>query len=118
MEEHLPARSSLRVTLDPPSRRSRLPIVVLYSATLALSAALVFMVQPMFARFVLPLLGGTPAVWTTAMLFFQSLLLGAYLYAHWSTRHLGPRRQAALHLVLVFAALVVLPLGVPEGWIP
>jgi hypothetical protein len=93
-------------------------MVALYSATLALSAALVFMVQPMFARFVLPLLGGTPAVWTTAMLFFQSALLMAYLYAHWSTRRLGPRRQAALHLVLVFGALLVLPLGVPDSWTP
>ena len=82
------------------------------------SATLVFMVQPMFARFVLPLLGGTPAVWTTAMLFFQTALLLAYLYAHWSTRRFGPRRQAALHLALVAAALLVLPLGVPDGWIP
>jgi hypothetical protein len=97
---------------------SRLPMVALYSATLVLSAALVFMVQPMFARFVLPLLGGTPAVWTTAMLFFQTILLLAYLYAHWTTRRFGPRRQAALHLALAFAALLVLPLGVPEGWTP
>ena len=100
------------------AQRSRLPMVALYSATLMLSAGLVFMVQPMFARFVLPLLGGTPAVWTTAMLFFQSALLLAYLYAHWSTRRFGARRQAAIHLALVFAALVFLPLGVPDGWIP
>jgi hypothetical protein len=119
MEEQLHhARSSATSVLAPAVRRRGLGMVALYSATLALSAALVFMVQPMFARFVLPLLGGTPAVWTTAMLFFQSALLLAYLYAHWSTRRLGPRRQAALHLVLVFAALLVLPLGVPESWIP
>jgi hypothetical protein len=97
---------------------ARLPAVVLYSATLAASAALVFMVQPMFARFVLPLLGGTPAVWTTAMLFFQTLLLAAYVYADWSIRRLGARRQAALHLALVAAALLVLPVGVPDGWTP
>ena len=87
-------------------------MVALFSATLrGERRTLVFMVQPMFARFVLPLLGGTPAVWTTAMLFFQTALLLAYLYAHWSTRRFGPRRQAALHLALVAAALLVLPLG-------
>jgi spermidine synthase len=97
---------------------ARVPVVALYSATLAVSAALVFMLQPMFARFVLPMLGGTPAVWTTAMLFFQTVLLLAYLYAHWSTRRLGARRQAALHMALVAAALLVLPIGVPSGWTP
>ena len=104
----------------PAARRtgSRLPVIALYSATLAVSAALVFLVQPMFARFVLPLLGGTPAVWTTAMLFFQTALLLAYLYAHSTTRRFGARRQAALHLALVTAALLVLPIGVPEGWTP
>jgi hypothetical protein len=98
-----------------PARRR---VVALYSVTLVVSAALVFMVQPMFARFVLPMLGGTPAVWTTAMLFFQTLLLLAYLYAHWSTHRLGARRQAALHMALVAAALLVLPIGVPDGWAP
>ena len=102
----------------PTATGRRLPTVALYSTTLMLSAALVFMVQPMFARFVLPLLGGTSAVWTTAMLFFQTVLLLAYLYAHWSTRRFGPRRQAAVHLVLAFGALAVLPLGVPGGWTP
>ena len=117
MEEQVhDAGSSMTATAAPRRAGSRLPTVVLYSATLVLSAALVFMVQPMFARFVLPMLGGTPAVWTTAMLFFQTVLLLAYLYAHWTTRRFGPRRQAALHLALAFAALVVLPLGVPEGW--
>ena len=105
-----------RAQRPPASTRAR--VIVLYSATLALSAALVFMVQPMFARFVLPLLGGTPAVWTTAMLFFQTVLLLAYVYAHWSTRRLGARRQAALHMALVAAALLVLPIGVPSGWNP
>ena len=98
--------------------QARRRVVVLYSATLAVSAGLVFMLQPMFARFVLPLLGGTPAVWTTAMLFFQTVLLLAYVYAHWSTHRLGARRQAALHMALVAAALLVLPIGVPSGWTP
>ncbi|HEX8648722.1 MAG TPA: fused MFS/spermidine synthase [Thermoleophilaceae bacterium] len=98
--------------------QARRRVVVLYSATLAVSAGLVFMLQPMFARFVLPMLGGTPAVWTTAMLFFQTVLLLAYVYAHWSTHRLGARRQAALHMALVAAALLVLPIGVPDGWTP
>src|SRR5215210_5375463 len=100
-----------------PPASTRVPVVVLYSATLVVSATLVFMVQPMFARFVLPLLGGSPAVWTTAMLFFQTALLGAYLYAHWTTRRFGVKRQAALHLVLVAGALLVVPIGVPD-WTP
>src|SRR6266545_1805580 len=74
-------------------------VVGLYAVTLLVSAALLFCVQPMFARFVLPLLGGTPAVWNVSMLFFQLALLAGYLYAHWTVRRLGPRRQALLHLV-------------------
>ena len=73
-------------------------LVALFSATLFLSAGLMFLVQPMFAKFVLPLFGSTPAVWNASMLFFQTTLLAGYLYAHESTRRLGVRRQAALHV--------------------
>jgi len=90
-------------------------VVGLFSATLFLSAGLMFSVQPMYARFVLPLFGGTPAVWNTAMLFFQLTLLAGYLYAHVTTRRLGVRRQAVLHLLVVLTPLLVLPLGVPSG---
>jgi len=83
-----------------------------------LSAALVFSVQPMFARFALPMFGGTPAVWSTSLVFFQTALLAGYLYAHETTRRLGVRRQAALHLGVVLLALLVLPLRVPGGWAP
>jgi hypothetical protein len=117
MKKHHHTAPSSTVAIEAPAPVRRFGMVALYSATLVVSAALVFMVQPMFARFVLPLLGGSPAVWTTAMLFFQSALLLSYLYAHWSTRRFGPRRQAALHLALVAAALLVLPLGVPD-WTP
>ncbi|MDQ4071329.1 MAG: fused MFS/spermidine synthase [Actinomycetota bacterium] len=72
----------------------------------------------MFARFVLPLFGGAPAVWNTSMVFFQTALLAGYLYAHATTRRLGVRRQAALHLGVVLLPLVVLPLAVPDGWAP
>jgi hypothetical protein len=93
-------------------------VVALFSATLFLSAGLTFLVQPMFAKFVLPLFGSTPAVWNTSMLFFQTALLAGYLYAHESTRRLGVRRQAALHLGVVLVPLLVLPIAVPDGWIP
>jgi len=93
-------------------------VLALFSATLFLSAALMFLVQPMFAKFVLPLFGSTPAVWTASMLFFQTTLLAGYLYAHESTRRLGVRRQSALHLGLVLVPLLVLPVGVPADWIP
>jgi len=100
------------------SRRSQTGIVGLFSATLFLSAGLTFLVQPMFAKFVLPLFGSTPAVWNTSMLFFQTTLLAGYLYAHESTRRLGARRQAAVHVAILLAPLLVLPIGVPQGWIP
>jgi hypothetical protein len=92
-------------------------VIVLYAVTLLVSAALLFCVQPMFARFVLPLLGGTPAVWNVSMVFFQVALLAGYLYAHASIRRFGPRRQALLHLVLLLPPLLLLPIGVPEGWV-
>ena len=93
-------------------------VVALFSATLFLSAGLTFLVQPMFAKFVLPLFGSTPAVWNTSMLFFQTTLLAGYLYAHESTRRLGVRRQSAVHLGVLLVPLLVLPVGVPDDWIP
>ncbi|HJU65518.1 MAG TPA: fused MFS/spermidine synthase [Gemmatimonadaceae bacterium] len=100
-----------------PTARKRL-LVALFSATLFVNAALLFSVQPMFSKMVLPLLGGTPSVWNTCMLFFQTALLGGYLYAHLSARWLGSRRQSILHLVLLIASLATLPIAVAEGWRP
>ncbi|MEX0743236.1 MAG: hypothetical protein WD248_02650 [Actinomycetota bacterium] len=86
--------------------------------TLVLSAALLFVLEPMFAKMVLPLLGGSPAVWTTAVLFFQAVLLAGYAFAHWSVGLLGVRRQASLHLGLMALALILLPIALPAGWAP
>jgi hypothetical protein len=97
---------------------SDLLVVVLFSATLLVSAALLFLIQPMFARFVLPLVGGTPAVWNVSLMFFQLALLTSYLYAHVAIRRLGVRRQALIHLVLLLPPLIVLPIGVPTGTAP
>ena len=93
-------------------------LLPLYALTLGLSALLLFWVQPLFARLTLPLLGGAPAVWITAMLFFQAALLAGYLYAHLSVRWLGMRRQALLHGAVLLAAIVSLPIALPQGWTP
>jgi len=98
------------------SRDARL--LVLYAVTLFVGSGMLFMIQPMFAKMVLPLLGGTPAVWATSMVFFQAALLAGYAYAHWSVARLGLRRQALVHLVLVLIPLILLPVSVPEGWTP
>jgi hypothetical protein len=74
--------------------------------TLFWSAALLFLVEPMVGKMTLPLLGGSPAVWNTCMVFFQSVLLAGYAYAHATTRWLGARRQAALHLAVLFVPLL------------
>lgn len=81
----------------------------LVAFTLGLSALLLFVVQPMLGRALLPLLGGAPAVWTTVMLFFQAALLAGYTYAHASARWLPWRAQVGVHLVLVAAGLLLLP---------
>jgi hypothetical protein len=91
-------------------------VVPLFAGALGVSAFLLFAVQPMFAKMVLPVLGGTPAVWSVAMVFFQALLLAGYLYAHWATRTLGLGAAAALHLALMGVALVSMPVAVAAGW--
>jgi hypothetical protein len=91
---------------------------LLFTLTLFLSAALLFLVQPLVARLVLPLLGGTPAVWNTCMVFFQAVLLAGYAYAHAAPRWLGPRRQPFLHLLLLPLPFLVLPLALPANATP
>ncbi|MCB9991743.1 MAG: fused MFS/spermidine synthase [Rhodospirillales bacterium] len=92
--------------------------IPIYTVTLLLSAFLLFLVQPMFGKMVLPLLGGAPAVWNTAMLFFQAMLLAGYAYAHGTARFMSVRMQAVLHLALLVLFLFVLPIAIPEGWTP
>ena len=90
----------------------------LFSVTLFTGSALLFLVQPMVAKMILPGYGGSPAVWITSMLFFQAVLLAGYAYAHASTRVMGVRTQAAVHVLLVLAALILLPIVVPHGFSP
>ncbi len=89
---------------------------VLFTITIFLSAALLFFVQPLFTKITLPFVGGAPAVWTTAMLFFQTVLILGYVYAHLSTRYLPVIAQIGLHLVLWAIALAFLPLSIEAGW--
>ena len=89
---------------------------LLYGLTLFVSALLLFSIQPMFARMVLPKLGGAPAVWSVAMVFFQTTLLAGYAYAHVLNRLLRSRRGAMLHLALVGIAAMALPIAVAPGW--
>ncbi len=90
----------------------------LFATTMFVGAALLFWMQPLFTKMVLPLLGGSPSVWNTAMVFFQAALLCGYGYAHLLTRHLGPRSQCLAHLCLLGAAAIALPIGIAEGWRP
>ncbi len=105
-------------------------MVYLYSLTLFLSASLLFVVQPMMGKTILPFLGGAPAVWNTCLVFYQAALLMGYAYAHCSTRWLGVRRQAVMHLGLMALPLFFLPIrvsgqiiqqlpstGNPTGWL-
>jgi hypothetical protein len=93
-------------------------MLILYTLTIFLGAALLFLVQPLVGRLVLPLLGGSPAVWNTAMVFYQAALLAGYAYAHGTTRWLGVKRQVVLHLAILLLPLAVLPIALPVGWTP
>ncbi len=92
--------------------------MLLSALTISLSAFLLFQVQPMIAKMILPWFGGSAAVWITAMLFFQTALLAGYLYAHWSVRSLKPRMQALVHTVLLIVSLSLLPLAPALSWKP
>jgi hypothetical protein len=89
--------------------------VALYAVTLFSSAVLLFSVQPLFAKMLLPLLGGAPAVWAVSMAFFQVLLLLGYAYAHLLGTWLGLRAGIAVHLTVLAAVWAALPVAVPRG---
>ena len=89
-----------------------------YATVIFLSAFLLFQVQPVIARYILPWFGGSPSVWTTCMLFFQVMLLVGYAYAHFLTTRLPLHRQAAVHLTLLFVALWCLPITPDGSWKP
>jgi hypothetical protein len=92
--------------------------MVLYAATIFLSAFLLFLVQPVMAKQILPWFGGSATVWTTCLVFFQSALLAGYAYADWTVRKLAARRAVMLHVALLGVSLAVLPIVPGERWKP
>src|SRR5206468_7917792 len=89
-----------------------------YALTIFTGAFLLFEVQPLIGKYILPWFGGGPGVWTTCMLFFQVLLLGGYAYAHVISRYLKPRKQIIVHSIVLIAALVMLPIVPSDSWKP
>jgi hypothetical protein len=101
-----------------PSQRGISLLLPLCSVALFLSAAILFAIEPMFTKMVLPLMGGTPAVWNTAVMFFQAVLLAGYLYAHLLSRVKGLRNQALVHVGVLLVGLLFLPVHVGLAWTP
>ena len=89
---------------------------VLFSLTLLLSSFLLFLVQPMVGRMLLPSLGGTPAVWNGCMLFFQATLLAGYAWAHYGPQRLGTRNHLLIHLSMLGVVCLILPIQLWSGW--
>src|SRR5579863_2368110 len=89
-----------------------------YAASIFLSAFLLFQVQPLIAKFILPWFGGSAAVWSAALLFFQLLLLAGYLYAHCLIRYLKPKQQFWTHATLLVGSLATLPIIPSAAWKP
>ena len=108
-----------RSSSDPiPVARSERLVLGLFTAAVFLSALLLFGVQPMFSRMVLPQLGGSPSVWSVAMVFFQSMLLAGYAYAHFLMGTQNRRLAVAVHLALLTGALITLPLSIADWGAP
>lgn len=103
------SRKTLNTTPDRRTAGAELPLLPVYALTIFASALLAFWIQPLFTKVVLPRYGGSPAVWTTAALFFQVMLLGGYLYAHMLAR-LQLRAQVVLHGIVLASALATLPI--------
>jgi tetratricopeptide (TPR) repeat protein len=92
--------------------------MLVYAVTIFTGAFLLFQVQPLIGKYILPWFGGGPGVWTTCLLFFQVVLLVGYAYAHFSSRWLKPRRQVIVHLALLACALALLPITPSDAWKP
>ena len=98
--------------------RSRLILVGVFGLSIFLSALLLFSVQPMFTKLVLPLLGGSSNVWNTAMVFFQATLLAGYIYAHLLSKYVPLHWQVLVHGGALCLGVFFLPLTIATGWTP
>src|SRR6187455_681149 len=92
--------------------------MILYAATIFLSAFLLFLVQPVIAKQILPWFGGAASVWATCLVFFQTMLLFGYAYADWTTRSLKPKTATMLHMGLLALSLALLPILPDVSWKP
>jgi hypothetical protein len=92
--------------------------VAAYALTIFVGAFLLFQVQPLIGKYILPWFGGAPSVWTICMLFFQTLLLAGYAYAHFTSRWLKARAQVVVHMILLVGALALLPITPSDSWKP
>ncbi len=125
LETHEYKDGSKYIVMDLPTPQCTVPassrmslLLPLCSGALFLSALILFTIEPMFTKMVLPLLGGTPAVWNTAVMFFQAVLLAGYLYAHLLSRLKGLRNQALIHVGVLIVGLFFLPIHVGLAWTP
>src|SRR5215831_3143804 len=100
----------------PAAPRARGLLLASFIAAIFLSAALLFMVEPLFTKMVLPRFGGSPSVWSVAIVFFQAALLAGYAYAHVLTRYAAGRASVIIHLALMAVACLALPLSIAAGW--
>src|SRR3954452_17081950 len=98
MNQNTPRRRSRSGLMK--SAKTTTLLVTTFALTIFLSAFLLFEVQPILSKYILPWFGGSPAVWTTCMVFFQTVLFAGYAYAHFSQRAFSPRVQAGVHLQL------------------
>lgn len=111
MDDQLPSGPSAEQIKAPAA-----PLVLAFTATTFLSAVLLFSIQPLFAKMVLPVLGGAPSVWAMAVCFFQLALLTGYCYAHLLKSYAPARISGYIHVALCLVALLALPIALPQGW--
>ena len=102
----------------PAKTNQSLSWTLLFAGTLFVSASLMFVLQPLFGKILLPLLGGSPAVWNTCMVFYQTILFLGYLYAHTIASRFKPVRQIQLHTLVILLSFLALPLALPENTSP
>jgi hypothetical protein len=91
---------------------------VLYTLTIFIGSALLFLIEPAIAKLILPVFGGAPAVWSASLLFFQGALLAGYAYAHGSIRKFGVKKQSFIHLGMMVFAGLFLPFGSSSPALP
>jgi SAM-dependent methyltransferase len=114
-----PDAAVIKVGPPVPTYRQGSPAArLLYAFTIFASAFLLFQVQPLIAKMIVPWFGGAAAVWTTCLLFFQIVLLLGYLYAHWLTQQVHGKLQGRIHVVLLAGSLLVLPILPSQSWKP